>query len=255
MLQASLSLPGIAGIVLTVGMAVDANILIFERIREELRNGMSPYAAINAGFEKAFSAIADSNVTTLIAGVVLFTFGTGPVPKAGVTVNVMVGRLAPARSGPGWVHVTVGRALTSTVQPAPEEPTYVKPGASTSVTVMALAGAGPAFETTPADGVLVVRGSDGVTRSFELTPARGPAAPVTPGDSRPLGFATALAFALLGGLILNLMPCVFPVLAIKALSLAGQGGVPTRLRAIQGLYYTAGVLVFLEATFLPLRTS
>ncbi|MFZ0791066.1 MAG: thioredoxin family protein [Chromatiaceae bacterium] len=103
---------------------------------------------------------------------------------------------------------------------------------------------GPAFETTPADGVLVIRGSDGVTRSFELTPARGPATPVAPGDRRPLGFATALAFALLGGLILNLMPCVFPVLAIKALSLAGQGGVPTRLRAIQGLDYTAGVLVF-----------
>ena len=100
---------------------------------------------------------------------------------------------------------------------------------------------GPAFETTPADGVLVIRGSDGVTRSFELTPARGP---VLPGDRRPLGFATALAFVLLGGLILNLMPCVFPVLAIKALSLAGQGGVPTRLRAIQGLYYTAGVLLF-----------
>ena len=79
MLQAALSLPGIAGIVLTVGMAVDANILIYERIREELRNGVSPHAAINAGFEKAFSSIADSNVTTLIAGVVLFTFGTGPV--------------------------------------------------------------------------------------------------------------------------------------------------------------------------------
>ncbi len=79
LLQASLTLPGIAGIVLTVGMAVDANILIFERIREEIRNGMSPHAAINAGFDKAFSAIADANVTTLIAGIVLFTFGTGPV--------------------------------------------------------------------------------------------------------------------------------------------------------------------------------
>ena len=77
--QATLSLPGIAGIVLTVGMAADANVLIFERIREELRNGMSPNAAINAGFDKAFSAIADSNVTTLIAGIVLLTFGTGPV--------------------------------------------------------------------------------------------------------------------------------------------------------------------------------
>ena len=65
MMQASLSLPGIAGIILTVGMAVDANVLIYERIREELRNGVSPQAAIRAGFEKAFSAIADSNVTTL----------------------------------------------------------------------------------------------------------------------------------------------------------------------------------------------
>jgi len=88
LLQASLSLPGIAGIVLTVGMAVDANILIFERIREELRNGMSPYAAINAGFEKAFSAIADANVTTLIAGVVLFTFGTGPVRGFAVVLSL-----------------------------------------------------------------------------------------------------------------------------------------------------------------------
>jgi preprotein translocase subunit SecD len=88
MLQASLSLPGIAGIVLTVGMAVDANILIFERIREELRNGMSPHAAINAGYEKAFSAIADSNVTTLIAGIVLFTFGTGPVRGFAVVLSL-----------------------------------------------------------------------------------------------------------------------------------------------------------------------
>ena len=88
MLQASLSLPGIAGMVLTVGMAVDANILIFERIREELRNGMSPHAAISAGYEKAFSAIADSNVTTLIAGIVLFTFGTGPVRGFAVVLSL-----------------------------------------------------------------------------------------------------------------------------------------------------------------------
>ena len=88
MLQASLSLPGIAGIVLTVGMAVDANILIFERIREELRNGMSPHAAIGAGFEKAFSSIADSNITTLIAGIVLFTFGTGPVRGFAVVLSL-----------------------------------------------------------------------------------------------------------------------------------------------------------------------
>jgi preprotein translocase subunit SecD len=79
MMRASLSLPGIAGIILTVGMAVDANVLIYERIREEVRKGVSPQAAIRAGFEKAFSAIADSNVTTLIAGVVLWVFGTGPI--------------------------------------------------------------------------------------------------------------------------------------------------------------------------------
>jgi preprotein translocase subunit SecD len=79
MMRASLSLPGIAGIILTVGMAVDANVLIYERIREEIRKGVSPQAAIRAGFEKAFSAIADSNVTTLIAGVVLWVFGTGPI--------------------------------------------------------------------------------------------------------------------------------------------------------------------------------
>jgi len=88
MLQASLSLPGIAGIVLTVGMAVDANILIYERIREELRTGMSPHAAIGAGFEKAFSSIADSNITTLIAGIVLFTFGTGPVRGFAVVLSL-----------------------------------------------------------------------------------------------------------------------------------------------------------------------
>jgi preprotein translocase subunit SecD len=79
MMRASLSLPGIAGIILTVGMAVDANVLIYERIREEIRKGVSPQAAIRAGFEKAFSAIRDSNITTLIAGVVLWVFGTGPI--------------------------------------------------------------------------------------------------------------------------------------------------------------------------------
>jgi len=79
MMGASLSLPGIAGIILTVGIAVDANVLIYERIREEIRKGVSPQAAIRSGFEKAFSAIADSNVTTLIAGVVLWVLGTGAV--------------------------------------------------------------------------------------------------------------------------------------------------------------------------------
>jgi preprotein translocase subunit SecD len=88
MLQASLTLPGMAGIVLTVGMAVDANVLIFERIREELRNGNSPQASISAGYDKALSTIADANVTTLIAAVVLFAFGTGPVKGFAITLSV-----------------------------------------------------------------------------------------------------------------------------------------------------------------------
>jgi preprotein translocase subunit SecD len=88
LLQASLTLPGIAGIVLTVGMAVDANVLIFERIREELRNGNSPQASIRAGYEKAFSTIADANITTLIAALVLFFFGTGPIKGFAVTLAI-----------------------------------------------------------------------------------------------------------------------------------------------------------------------
>ena len=86
---AALTLPGIAAVVLTVGMAVDANILIYERIREELRNGVSPRAAIAAGFDRAFSAIADSNVTALIAGIVLWLFGTGAV--RGFAVVLVIG--------------------------------------------------------------------------------------------------------------------------------------------------------------------
>ena len=86
--NAALSLPGIAGIVLTVGMAVDANILIYERIREEIAVGVSPWAAINAGFDKAFSAIADSNVTMMMAGIVLFLFGSGPVRGFAVTLCI-----------------------------------------------------------------------------------------------------------------------------------------------------------------------
>ncbi|MEI6459728.1 MAG: protein translocase subunit SecD [Pseudomonadota bacterium] len=85
---AALTLPGIAGIMLTVGMAVDANILIYERIREEVRLGVTPHAAIKAGFEKAFSAIGDANVTTLIAGVVLWSFGTGPIKGFAVVLSV-----------------------------------------------------------------------------------------------------------------------------------------------------------------------
>ena len=88
MLQATLTLPGIAGIVLTVGMAVDANVLIFERIREELRNGNTPQSSINAGYEKALSTIADANITTLIAAVVLYIFGTGPIKGFAITLSI-----------------------------------------------------------------------------------------------------------------------------------------------------------------------
>ena len=88
LLQATLTLPGIAGIVLTVGMAVDANVLIFERIREELRSGNTPQASIRAGYDKAFSTIADANITTLIAAFVLFLFGTGPIKGFAVTLSL-----------------------------------------------------------------------------------------------------------------------------------------------------------------------
>jgi preprotein translocase subunit SecD len=88
LMGAQLSLPGIAGIILTVGMAVDANVLIYERIREELRLGVSPQAAIKAGFEKAFSAIADSNITTLIAGIVLWVLGKGPIQGFAIVLTL-----------------------------------------------------------------------------------------------------------------------------------------------------------------------
>ena len=88
LMQATLTLPGIAGIVLTVGMAVDANVLIFERIREEIRNGNSPQASIHSGYEKALSTIADANVTTLIAAIVLFSFGTGPIKGFAITLSI-----------------------------------------------------------------------------------------------------------------------------------------------------------------------
>ncbi|PJD93420.1 MAG: protein translocase subunit SecD [Legionella sp.] len=88
MLGATLTLPGIAGIVLTVGMAVDANVLINERIREELRSGLSPQAAIYAGYERAFSTILDANITTLIVAIVLFSIGTGPVRGFAVTLSL-----------------------------------------------------------------------------------------------------------------------------------------------------------------------
>ena len=87
-LGATLTLPGIAGIVLTVGMAVDANVLIFSRIREELKNAVSPQAAINAGFERAFVTIMDANLTTLIVAVILYSIGTGPVKGFAVTLSI-----------------------------------------------------------------------------------------------------------------------------------------------------------------------
>ncbi len=88
MLQATLTMPGIAGIVLTLAMAIDANVLINERIREELRNGNSPQASINAGYDKAFGTIADANITTLIAAAVLFGFGSGPIKGFAITLSI-----------------------------------------------------------------------------------------------------------------------------------------------------------------------
>jgi len=87
-MQATLTLPGIAGIVLTVGMAVDANVLIYERIKEELRNGVTPQTAIKLGYEKAISTIADANITTLIAAIVLFGFGTGAIKGFAITLAI-----------------------------------------------------------------------------------------------------------------------------------------------------------------------
>ena len=85
---ATLTLPGIAGIVLTVGMAVDANVLINERIREELRNGMSPLDCINAGYDRAFTTIVDANVTTLIVAMILFSLGSGSVKGFAITLTI-----------------------------------------------------------------------------------------------------------------------------------------------------------------------
>jgi preprotein translocase subunit SecD len=92
MLQATLTLPGIAGIILTVGMSVDANVLIFERIREELKNGNTPQSAIYMGYDRAFATILDSHVTNLVVAVVLFAFGTGSVK--GFAVTLIIGILS-----------------------------------------------------------------------------------------------------------------------------------------------------------------
>jgi protein-export membrane protein SecD len=87
-LGSTLTLPGIAGLILTVGMAVDANVLIYERIREEMRNGKQPISAIDSGFSRAFSTIIDSNLTTLIAGIVMFWLGSGPIRGFAVTLSL-----------------------------------------------------------------------------------------------------------------------------------------------------------------------
>ena len=104
--QYVLTLPGIAGIVLTVGMAVDANVLIFERIREELANGSTPQASIRAGFDKAYSTIVDANLTTLIAALVLWMFGTGPIQGFAVTLAIGIGTSM-------FTAITVTRALVN----------------------------------------------------------------------------------------------------------------------------------------------
>ena len=88
MLGATLTLPGLAGIVLTVGMAVDANVLIFSRIREEVKNGLSPQMAIHSGYARAFTTILDANFTTFIVAVILYAVGTGPIKGFAVTLSV-----------------------------------------------------------------------------------------------------------------------------------------------------------------------
>ena len=105
---AALTLPGIAGIVLTVGMSVDANVLIFERIREELGNGNSPQNSIRAGWDKAYTTIVDSNLTTLIAAIVLFMFGTGPIKGFAVTLSLGIATSM-------FTAITVTRALVNLV--------------------------------------------------------------------------------------------------------------------------------------------
>lgn len=106
MLQATLTLPGMAGIALTLGMAIDSNVLINERIREELRNGVPPQAAIHAGYENAFATILDSNITNLIAGIALFMFGSGPI--RGFAVVLCLGILTSIFSA-----VLVSRAMVN----------------------------------------------------------------------------------------------------------------------------------------------
>jgi preprotein translocase subunit SecD len=111
MLQATLTLPGIAAIALVLGMAIDSNVLINERIREELRGGASPQAAINIGYEKAFATILDSNVTTLIAGLALLAFGSGPVRGFAVVhcLGILTSMFSSVMFSRGLVNLWYGR--------------------------------------------------------------------------------------------------------------------------------------------------
>jgi preprotein translocase subunit SecD len=111
MLQATLTLPGIAAVALTLGMAIDANVLINERIREEIRNGTSPQAAITAGYERAWGTILDSNITTLIAGIALFFFGTGPIRGFAVVhcIGILTSMFSAVFVSRGVVNFIYGR--------------------------------------------------------------------------------------------------------------------------------------------------
>ncbi|MFM8766806.1 MAG: protein translocase subunit SecD, partial [Rubrivivax sp.] len=111
MLQATLTLPGMAAIALTLGMAIDANVLINERVREELRNGAPPQAAIHAGYERAFATILDSNITTLIAGVALLAFGSGPVRGFAVVhcLGILTSMFSAVMFSRGLVNLWYGR--------------------------------------------------------------------------------------------------------------------------------------------------
>jgi len=121
MLQATLTLPGMAGIALTLGMAIDSNVLINERIREELRNGITPQAAIKAGYENAFATIVDSNITNLIAGIALFLFGSGPIK--GFALVLCLGILTSMFSS-----VLVSRAIVNLIYGRKARLTHVSIG-------------------------------------------------------------------------------------------------------------------------------
>ena len=111
MLQATLTLPGMAAMALVLGMAIDANVLINERVREELRNGVSPQAAIHAGYDRAWATILDSNVTTLIAGLALLAFGSGPVRGFAVVhcLGILTSMFSAVFFSRGLVNLWYGR--------------------------------------------------------------------------------------------------------------------------------------------------